>query len=403
MSDAYFRDSRPEDLTEILAAEQTAWYGHGFHSHDFLSLDGPAHDFTLGCSGTMGFSVEHAQAEQRAQFQSEHEQFAEFFQYDLDAADVRVEEVASVSSGASLGAKQAGGQNLTWRKHKEHYEYVVKRSLQRARHRAQHDGTTMNRGRLYTSAELGLPGTPYRQSQLAISRKQTLQACDQSRLDKILAAWPPVTGPLSEEQTRPLRTGQLGVLSLNLGGFSKEGYDKFQQWAHSPNVVEHVHIIFVQETWRPSSEFSSDSWHWIQSGTKGAQHQGVAILLNKRLAAAKCLRFAEITKGRILKDHLPAEPGNRLRRRPIALLCVYQHARVSEQAAVYEKREKIWEQVNKALASVPRRHTLLVAGDWSTPLLEDGSFVGSGVLKSKWLPSDHAQFAGTLHAHGCVP
>ena len=187
---------------------------------------------------------------------------------------------------------------------------------------------------------------------------------------------------------------------MNLGGFSKEGYDEFQQWAHSPKVVEHAHIIFLQETWRPSSEFSSDSWHWIQSGTKKAQHQGVAILLSKRLAAARCVRFAEVVKGRILKVHLPAEPGNHLRRRPITLICVYQHARVSEQAVVYEKREKIWEQVNRALASVPWRHTLLVAGDWNTPLLEDGSFVGSGVLQSKWLPSDHAQFAGILQAHG---
>ena len=125
MFDAYFSDSRPVDLTEILAAEQTAWYGHGSRSHDFLSFDGLAHDFTLGRSGTLGFSVELAQAEQHAEFQSEHEQFAEFFQYDLDAADVRVEEVASVSSGASSGAKQAGGHSTTWRKHKEHHEYVT--------------------------------------------------------------------------------------------------------------------------------------------------------------------------------------------------------------------------------------------------------------------------------------
>ena len=340
------------------------------------------------------------QAEQRAELLSEHEQFAEFFRHNLDAADVRVEEIASVSSGASLGAKQTGGRSTTWRKHKEHHEYVVKRSLQRARRRALLGGTTLYRGRLYTSAELGLPGTPYQPSQLTVGSRRALQAHDKGRLDRILAVWPPECGPLTEEQARPLRAGQLGVLSVNLGGFSREGYDEFQQWAHSPNVVEHVHIIFVQETWRPSCEFSSDSWHWIQSGTKKAQHQGVAILLNKKLAAARCVRFAEVVKGRILKVHLPAEPGNHLRRRPITLICVYQRARVSEQAVVYEKREKIWEQVNRVLASVPRRHTLLVSGDWNTPLLEDGSFVGSGVLQSKWLPSDHAQFAGILQAHG---
>ena len=339
MFEDYFRDSRPEDLSRILAAEQTAWYGHGFQAHDFLLRDEQAHDFYLSYSDDMGLSFLGKQAEQRIEFQGEHAQFAEFFRQDLDAADVRVEEIASVFSGASSGAKPTGGHSTTWRKHKEHHEYVVKRSLQRARRRALLGGTTMYRGRLYTSAELGLPGTPYLPSQLTVGSRRALQARDKGRLDHILAAWPPECGPLTEEQARPLRAGQLGVLSVNLGGFSKEGYDEFQQWAHSPNVVEHVHIIFLQETWRPSSEFSSDSWHWIQSGTKKAQHQGVAILLSKKLAAARCVRFAEVVKGRILKVHLPAEPGNHLRRRPITLICVYQRARVSEQAVVYEKRE----------------------------------------------------------------
>ena len=91
---------------------------------------------------------------------------------------MRVEEIASVFSGASSGAKPTGGHSTTWRKHKEHHEYVVKRSLQRARRRALLGGTTMYRGRLYTSAELGLPGTPYLPSQLTVGSRRALQARD---------------------------------------------------------------------------------------------------------------------------------------------------------------------------------------------------------------------------------
>ena len=56
MFEDYFRDSRPEDLSRILAAEQTAWYGHGFQAHDFLLHDEQAHDFSLSYSDDMGLS-----------------------------------------------------------------------------------------------------------------------------------------------------------------------------------------------------------------------------------------------------------------------------------------------------------------------------------------------------------
>ena len=78
------------------------------------------------------------------------------------------------------------------------------------------------------------------------------------------------------------------------------------------------------------------------------------MLINKSLASASCLRVAEVVKGRLLKLRIPADMGNPLRRRPITLVCVYQHARVSEQAVVYEKRERLWEKINHVIATVPR-------------------------------------------------
>ena len=327
------------------------------------------------------------------------QQIDEFFRLGTGATDARVEELADGSCEVPSGAKQIGRPEKTMRKYKEHHEYVVKRSLQRARRRAAQQGSTLYRGRRLTCHELGQPGTPCLDHQLRIGHRDGMQHRDAGRLDQLLQAWPPRQGPMTQEQAMPLRSGQLGVVSVNLGGFSKEGYDEFQQWAHTENVKLHVHIIFLQETWRPSSEFSSDAWHWVQSGTQKSKNQGVAVLVNRSLASAACLRVAEVVKGRLLKLRIPADMGHPLRRRPITLVCVYQHARVSEQAVVYEKRERLWEQINHVLATIPRRHLLVAAGDWNTPLQEDAPCVGAGVLQSKWLPSDHAQFAALIRNH----
>ena len=243
------------------------------------------------------------------------QQIDEFFQLGTGATDARVEEFADGSSEVPSGAKRIGRPTRTMRKHKERHEYVVKRSLQRARRRA--------------AQQLGQPGAPYLEHQLRLGQGDGMQHRDAGRLDQLLRAWPPRPGPMTQEQALPLRSGQLGVVSVNLGGFSKEGYDEFQQWARTDNVRLRVHIIFLQETWRPSSEFSSDAWHWVQSGTQKSKNQGVAVLINKSLASASCLRVAEVVKGRLLKLHIPADMGNPLRRRPITLVCVYQHARVS--------------------------------------------------------------------------
>ncbi|CAE7799744.1 unnamed protein product [Symbiodinium sp. CCMP2592] len=235
------------------------------------------------------------------------------------------------------------------------------------------NGQTTYRGKLVTNADIGMPGQSY----------STQDHC-----------------PLLESFVQPLRKGQLSVSTLNLGGFSKAGFDEFQTWLHSDNVVSHVHIICLQETWRPSSEFTSSAWHWVQSGLLKSQHQGVAVLINKSLASAGCIRFAEVIKGRLLKVQLAADATHHLRRKPITIFSIYQHAKVSEQAAVYEKRERLWEHINKAFASVPGRHLFIAGGDFNTPLSSSESHVGAGTVKSTVVPRDSDRFASLLVDHG---
>ena len=79
------------------------------------------------------------------------QQIDEFFQLGTGATDARVEEFADGSSEVPSGAKRIGRPTRTMRKHKEHHEYIVKRSLQRARRRAAQQGSTLYRAHAHMS------------------------------------------------------------------------------------------------------------------------------------------------------------------------------------------------------------------------------------------------------------
>ena len=88
-----------------------------------------------------------------------------------------------------------------------------------------------------------------------------------------------------------------------------------------------VHVVFLQETWRGSTEFCTADWIWVQSGRSPVVGQGVAVLLNRRFTDSASVRVAERRVGRVLMLHVPALRGHPLRRRPTTLISVYQHAR----------------------------------------------------------------------------
>ena len=244
------------------------------------------------------------------------------------------------------GAKQDDRHGICARL--ERQQLTRKRALQRATRRAALEGGTWYRNRWVTCRDIGLPGTPHDVGHHAQTR--VLRQC----MPKMLARWPPLKGPRMPKQG-------LGVLSSNLGGFSKAGYDEFQRWLHLDTTRQAVHVVFLQETWQGSTEFGTKDWIWIQSGRSPVSGQGVAVLLNRRFADGASVRYTERRVGRVLMVLVPALCGHPLRRRPTTLMCVYQHSRSSEQAEVYENRAKIWALLHQVMAAVPRRHLLLSA------------------------------------------
>ena len=250
----------------------------------------------------------------------------------------------------------------------------------------------MYRGRKYYAGELGAKGTAH--PRLSPSRPVP-------RPEALLPSWPP-----SETQA-PANAlpadSALRVVTLNLGGLTKSGYDELAQWLETEVIKTTLDVVMLQEHWRPSSEFCLPHWTWIQSGAQGRngsfQHQGVAVLVNRRLASPDQVRFAEILPGRILRVLIPEHQSHRLRRKPITIINVYQHARSSESADTYQKRSRIWVCLQDVLGSVPKRHILLLGGDFNTTLRPAGNLVGQGVLAPAVVPQDQAAFQALVEQY----
>ena len=158
---------------------------------------------------------------------------------------------------SASGRPSAGGSNAR--------QQIQKRSFRRARNRLLQHGFTMYRGRKYYAGELGAKGTAH--PRLSPSRPVP-------RPEALLPSWPP-----SEAQA-PATVRPADMITLNLGGLTKSGYDELAQWLETEVIRHNLDVVLLQEHWRPSSEFCLPHWTWIQSGAQGRngsfQHQGVS-------------------------------------------------------------------------------------------------------------------------------
>ena len=165
--------------------------------------------------------------------------------------------------------------------------------------------------------------------------------------------------------------------------------------------VASVDIIYLQETWRGSSDYLLPNWSWIASGQKPFSGQGVAVLVNRRFADPATIRFREVRIGRILHAQVPVrnDPQGRL----LNLVCVYVPAKISESKQVYEKRAAVWNALDALLQALPSRHVLCLAGDFNTDLLKEPPLVGTTHVhkgKTRAVAQDQQVFQNLLRAHG---
>ena len=223
----------------------------------------------------------------------------------------------------------------------------------------------------------------------------------------------------SSVPTRPARvrgpqpTGpHVRFLSLNCGGLSHDLYVELLKALEAMPAQTQPQIVALQEThWSSDSaqQYTTGVWQIIQSHRHDNRSAGVMLLIHRSLTRNAVLSFGKPFPGRVLHVRITTKCW--------ALDCVnvYQQTmnwqRPSKdvttpgdpkQPTAYEVRQQVWTSLHRALTKLPVRHTLLLLGDFNTPMQQHER---AGPRVANWnsrLPSDASRLIHLLEDHDLV-
>ena len=221
----------------------------------------------------------------------------------------------------------------------------AKRAFQRACNRATRYGHTQYRGRTFTSA------------QVPLDRRQAV---------------PTPCFPRARKHTPP---EGLTVLSWNAGGLGGGVYDEVMTHLSASNID----IAVIQESkWSECMEYTSGAWSCIHSGCKTHKHAGILVAVHSRVALPSQLRFEHYLKGRLLHVRVPLQTSDS---RHLHVIAIYQKTHVVSDKNTPVQRQQAWQALHKCLSRVPARDSIVLTGDFNTPLASlpphVGPFVGA--------------------------
>eukprot|EP00439_Symbiodinium_sp_Y106_P044349 s2334_g5.t1 len=137
-------------------------------------------------------------------------------------------------------------------------------------------------------------------------------------------------------------------------------------------------IIYVQETkWRHDSTWSNQDFHYLHSQGLGKDDRvaGLLIMISTRLVKAEDIQYVAIHPGRLLHARIPRGQSS------VDLVNWYQYS-VSDAEGVFERRLTLLTKLQKCIAGLPQRNSLLLAGDFNCPVMAYPPVSGSCVLNA---------------------
>ena len=183
------------------------------------------------------------------------------------------------------------------------------------------------------------------------------------------------------------------VLSWNAGGLTKEVFQELRTYA----TMGEYDIVLVQETkWRYDSTWSDRAYHFVHSQGQGKDDQvaGLLTMISTRLTKAEDIQHSALHHGRLLHVRFPRGQVH------VDVLNWYQYA-VSDAEGVYDKRHKLLTRLQRSVAGLPRRNTLLLGGDFNCPFESNAPCCGDCVLPHNVLHykdfKDHQNVVDSLH------
>ena len=263
---------------------------------------------------------------------------------------------------AQAGAKPSGPQPLHRFGIQWPLDKVKKRSLRRAYKRAARDGTSWYRGKCYTVQDFP--------SQCPLER-------DAQPFIK-----PPPWQCQAASNRRQQKHRYIRYFTWNGGQLSRERLDELKLWLLGQNLDL---VILTETHWKFQSEWTDDHWLYVHTGIPTQPGGGILIMVSKRLCPSHSLRWAEVVPGRMLHVQL------RFPQRHMDILACYQYTYSANRLRMKERQEW-WSSLDKYLGTLPRRHVLLLTGDFNCRL---PAAIGiTGPDKFEW---NGSHVTGTIH------
>ena len=243
----------------------------------------------------------------------------------------------------------------------------VKRSYRRACQRALRQGSTTYRGRLLEARQV-----PHH-----------LRS--------------PSSASIPQRPAPPAVRQGLRVFCWNAGGLGGGLYAELMTFLTNS---QYDAAIILESKWQENMEYTAGPWSCIHSGCKSRKQAGVLILIHHRLAPPSQLRYEHILQGRLLHVRAPL-PGKD--HRHIHILGVYQKTYDPKCASMLEQRSQVWQALDRHLARIPVRDSLIAAGDYNTPLKPDPPLVGGVTCPMPCHPpEDLEDFSQLLRTYNLV-
>ena len=250
------------------------------------------------------------------------------------------------------GAKHSGTQPQISFGSWPYLDVVKKRSLHRAHKRALRDGSCWYKGQCLTVADF-----PRQWTEKLIA---TQQPC----------ASPPSTSPSLSDMTACNRRQQnrryLRYVNWNGSGMSSHRLDELKLWCES----QCTDLLILTETrWKYCNEWCDRSWIHLHSGCADQPGAGILILISRKLCDPEAVRWTEVVSGRLVHVQI------RLPQRCFDVVAAYQHTFAHTKTRQAE-RMAWWSHLDRYLGTLPKRHVLLLTGDFNCRLPAARGHVG---------------------------
>ena len=172
-------------------------------------------------------------------------------------------------------------------------------------------------------------------------------------------------------QSRP-STG-IQVMTWNAGGLGGGVYDELLTHLSASTID----IAVIQESrWTECMEYTSGPWTCVHSGCKTRRHAGLLVLMHSRLVAPSQVRFEHLLKGRLLHVRVPLQSADR---RHLHIIAIYQKTHDPSDKSAPQQRQQVWNSLHQCLSRLPARDSIVLLGDFNTPLRAFPPYVGSFV------------------------